>query len=218
MQRYYPVKLDTDAQQPAFEAPFDSFPYNAAANDVKDSRGGEALPPKRRDCVSVLPPASRQLAKSGRANLSSGRTVPGDDQDYINTMLPPECIDGGLAQLVERSLSTCLNCERSRVRLMQSPLSFFWHSSRLFFFFGPSSFAWSTSRDASHRCQTLIDHGRIRRICSAVTDSTNIVNGGVGDAAGQPCVRRRRSSVRSSAQTRCRPQRRTLGCERHRPG
>ncbi|KAI3478489.1 hypothetical protein L1887_59544 [Cichorium endivia] len=59
-------------KQPAFEAPFDSTPYNAAANEVRDSRG-EELPPKCRSGVLVHPPASRQLDNSGRANLSSGR-------------------------------------------------------------------------------------------------------------------------------------------------
>lgn len=42
---------------------------------------------------------------------------------------------GGLAQLVERSLSisVCLPCERSRVRLMQSPVRFFGQDPRRFF-------------------------------------------------------------------------------------
>ena len=51
------------------------------------------------------------------------------DQGNLCAIKEDACMDGGLAQLVERSLSiTGAECERSRVRLMQSPFSFLFPS------------------------------------------------------------------------------------------
>ncbi len=86
---------------------------------------------------TFLPKHARERAKIARHRVSASRQMQNSStgQANVHSYAIKGCvvIVGGLAQLVERSLSTCLNCERSRVRLMQSPeiLSFF----AFFFFF-----------------------------------------------------------------------------------